>query len=82
MKFENQTYAVLPVDGITVTPDEQPKGLLLIGHVFKARSEENDLTDTPEKETGKKFGVYKLKKTLYVQVPKEESACAPMVKVS
>ena len=81
MKFENQTYAVLPVDGITVTPDEQPKGLLLIGHVFKARSEENDLTDTPEKKTGQKYGVYKLKKTFYVQVPKGEPVCAPMVKI-
>ena len=82
VKYENQTYAVLPVDGILITQDEQPKDLQLVGHVFKARSGENDLTDTPEKETGQKFGIYKLKKTLYVQVPKEESACAPMVKVS
>ena len=82
VKYENQTYAVLPVDGILITQDEQPKDLQLVGHVFKARSEENDLTDTPEKETGQKYGVYKLKKTLYVQVPKEESVCAPMVKVN
>ncbi len=82
VKYENQTYAVLPVDGILITQDEQPKDLQLVGHVFKARSGENDLTDTPEKETGQKYGVYKLKKTLYVQVPKEESVCAPMVKVS
>ena len=82
VKYENQTYAVLPVDGILVTQDEQPKDLQLVGHVFKARSGENDLTDTPEKETGQKYGVYKLKKTLYVQVPKEESVCAPMVKVN
>ena len=82
VKYENQTYAVLPVDGIIVTPDEQPKDLQLVGYVFKARSGENGLTDTPEKETGQKYGVYKLKKTLYVQVPKEESVCAPMVKVN
>ena len=82
VKYENQTYAVLPVDGILITQDEQPKDLQLVGHVFKARSGENDLTDTPEKETGQKYGVYKRKKTLYVQVPKEESVCAPMVKVS
>ena len=82
VKYENQTYAVLPVDGILITQDEQPKDLQLVGHVFKARSGENDLTDTPEKETGQKYGVYKLKKTLYVQVPKEEPVCAPMVKVS
>ena len=82
VKYENQTYAVLPVDGILITQDEQPKDLQLVGHVFKARSGENDLTDTPEKETGQKYGVYKLKKTLYVQVPKEESVCAPMVKVN
>ena len=82
VKYENQTYAVLPVDGILITQDEQPKDLQLVGHVFKARSGEHDLTDTPEKETGQKYGVYKLKKTLYVQVPKEESVCAPMVKVN
>ena len=52
VKYENQTYAVLPVDGILITQDEQPKDLQLVGHVFKARSGENDLTDTPEKETG------------------------------
>ena len=82
VKYENQTYAVLPVDGILITQDEQPKDLQLVGYVFKARSGENDLTDTPEKETGQEYGVYKLRKTLYVQVPKEESVCAPMVKVS
>ena len=82
VRFENRTYAVLPVDGISVTQDKQPKDLVLVGRVFKARSEENDLTDTPEKEAGQKYSVYKLKRTLYVQVPEEESVCAPMVKIS
>ena len=82
VKYENRTYAVLPVDEITVTQDELPKDLAFVGHVFKARSEENDLTDTPEKETDQKYGVYKLKKTFYVQVPGGESICAPMVKVN
>ncbi len=82
VKFENQTYAVLPVDEIMITQDEESKDMLLVGHVYKARPEESDLTDTPGKETGRKYGVYKLKKTLYVQVPKEESVCAPMVKVN
>ena len=70
------------VDEITVTQDEQPKDLELLGHVFKARPEEDDLTDTPEKEMSQKYAVYKLKKTLYVQVPKSEPVCAPMVRVS
>lgn len=82
VKYENRTYAVLPVDGITVTKDEQPKDLELLGYVFKARPEEDDLTDTPEKETTQKYAVYKLKKTLYVQVPKSEPVCAPMIRVS
>ena len=82
VKYEDRTYAVLPVDGITVTQDEQPKDLELLGYVFKARSGEDDLTDTPEKETTQKYAVYKLKKTLYVEVPKSEPICAPMVRVS
>ena len=82
VKYENRTYAVLPVDGITVTKDEQPKDLELLGYVFKARPEEDDLTDTPEKETTQKYAVYKLKKTLYVQVPKSEPICAPMIRVN
>ena len=82
VKYENRTYAVLPVDGITVTKDEQPKDLELLGYVFKARPEEDDLADTPEKETTQKYAVYKLKKTLYVQVPKSEPICAPMIRVN
>ena len=62
VKYEDMTYAVLPVDEITVTPDEQQKDLELIGYVYKARSEENDLTDAPVKETALKYAVYKLKK--------------------
>ena len=82
VKYEDRTYAVLPVDEITVTPDEQPKDLELIGYVYKARSEENDLTDTPVKETTQKYAIYKLNKTLYVQVPKSDHLCAPMIRVN
>lgn len=82
VKYEDRTYAVLPVDEITVTPDEQLKDLEQIGYVFKARSEDNDLTDTPVKEASQKYAVYKLNKTFYVQVPKRESLCAPMIRVN
>ena len=82
VKYEDRTYAVLPVDEITVTSDEQLKDLELIGYVYKARSEENDLTDTPVKETTQKYAIYKLNKTLYVQVPKSDHLCAPMIRVN
>ena len=82
VKYEDRTYAVLPVDEITVTPDEQLKDLELIGYVYKARSEENDLTDTPVKETTQKYAIYKLNKTLYVQVPKSDHLCATMIRVN
>ncbi len=82
VKYENKSYAVLPVDEIIVIQDEQPEDLMLIGHVYKVRSDESDLTDVQETTGAQKYNVYKLKKTLYVQVPKRESICAPMVKIS
>lgn len=82
VKYENRTYAVLPVDEITVTQDEAPKNLMLIGYVYKGKAEENDLTDIQGMETEQKYALYKLKRTLYVQLPNRETVCAPMVKVS
>lgn len=53
VKYENKSYAVLPVDEITVIQDEQPEDLMLIGHVYKVRSDESDLTDVqvPKRES-------------------------------
>ena len=82
VKFENKSYAVLPVDEIEITRDEQPKDLVEIGHVYKIRAEGDDLTDVQETAGEQKYNVYRLKRTLYVQVPKRESTCAPMVRVN
>ena len=72
---------MLSVDPAAISGFEKP--LKKIGEVFLNRKDEKDLTDTPEQNTGKVFGVYQkgFSRNYLVETPEREGVLFPMLEV-
>ncbi len=79
--YRRKFYAVLSVDPVTAAGSEKP--LKKIGEVFLNRKDEKDLTDTPEQNTGKAFGIYQrgFSRNYLVETPEREGVLFPMLEV-